>query len=164
MSERPTANERETQIRALLTEHFKGGQWRESKPRFTPAAKAIDNYYQLLMGIPIGEFIPKAVHYARVSELLEANNREVERRRAAGTGAEIWQIIEALTKGEGNAVTTICANPDFNGQPNHAIDCCGDWTGWQERRFAHDDRAECFRMALAAFNDFSVTQPEGPIA
>lgn len=66
---------------------------------------------------------------------------------------EIWATIKDLTEGEGNSVTVLCPNPDFNGQPNHAIKCNGDWTNWQDLRFAHDNRAECFRMALVAFRD-----------
>ena len=64
---------------------------------------------------------------------------------------EIWRAIETLTDGEGNSVNVLCPNPDFNGQPNYAIECIGDWTNWQERRFADDSQVECFRLALRAY-------------
>lgn len=64
---------------------------------------------------------------------------------------EIWRVLEVLTDDEGSAVVVICPNPDFNGQPNYAIDCNGYWTNWQDRRFADDRQVECFRLALAAY-------------
>ena len=61
---------------------------------------------------------------------------------------EIWRAIEIMTDGEGNSVNVLCPNPDFNGQPAYAIECCGDWTGWADKRFASDSQVECFRIAL----------------
>lgn len=61
---------------------------------------------------------------------------------------EIWRLIEVLTDGEGDTVTVLCPNPDFNGQPNYAIECNGYWTDWQDRRFADDSQIECFRKAV----------------
>jgi hypothetical protein len=63
---------------------------------------------------------------------------------------EIWRAIEQLTDGEGDTVTVLCANPDFNGQPNYAIICNGFWTDWQDHRFADDSQVECFRLAARA--------------
>lgn len=63
---------------------------------------------------------------------------------------EIWRCIEVLTDGEGDTVQVLCPNQDFNGQPNYAIECNGFWTDWQDRRFAHDSRVECFRLAVRA--------------
>lgn len=63
---------------------------------------------------------------------------------------EIWRCIEILTDGEGDTVIVLCANPDFNGQPNYAIECNGFWTDWQDRRFADDRQVECFRLAIRA--------------
>jgi hypothetical protein len=63
----------------------------------------------------------------------------------------IWRTIEILTDGEGDAVSVLSPNPDFNGQPNYAIDCCGHWTAWENRRFAADTQIECFLLALQAF-------------
>lgn len=45
------------------------------------------------------------------------------------------EMLMALRSEEGASVTLLSDNPDFNGQPNNAIECCGDWTDWQERRF-----------------------------
>lgn len=65
-------------------------------------------------------------------------------------GDEIWRIIQVLTADEGNSVDVLCGNADFNGLPNWAIECNGDWTDWITVRFAHDIRIECFRLALRA--------------
>jgi hypothetical protein len=62
---------------------------------------------------------------------------------------EIWRLIEHLTDGEGDTVNVLCPNPDFNGQPNYAIECNGYWTNWEDRRFAADRQVECFRLAFA---------------
>jgi hypothetical protein len=70
-----------------------------------------------------------------------------------GRANVIWAAIEQLTAEEGCSVTVLCANPDFNGQPQHAIDCNGDWTGWADQRFAHDNHVECFRMAVARMEE-----------
>ncbi len=64
---------------------------------------------------------------------------------------EIWRSIDVLTAEEGDSVTINCANMDFNGQPNHAIDCNGHWTGYADRRFADDLMVNCFRKAIAAY-------------
>lgn len=61
---------------------------------------------------------------------------------------EIWRAIEVLTDGEGDSVTILSPNPDFNGQPSYAIECNGAWTDWQDRRFADDNQVECFRLAV----------------
>lgn len=85
------------------------------------------------------------------SRLSEAQRESAGFRRASDAEAvEIWRAIETLTEGEGNSVNVLCPNPDFNGQPNYAIECNGDWTNWQERRFAHDSQVECFRLAIRA--------------
>ena len=85
------------------------------------------------------------------SRLTEAQREPAGFRRASDAEAvEIWRAIETLTEGEGNSVNVLCPNPDFNGLPNYAIECNGDWTDWQERRFAHDSQVECFRLAIRA--------------
>jgi hypothetical protein len=61
----------------------------------------------------------------------------------------ILNAIDLLREDEGSSVTFICDNPDFNGQPNAAVICSGEWTGWQDRRFAADTVIGCLRMALA---------------
>lgn len=73
----------------------------------------------------------------------------LDRKRVSDAEAiEIWRCIEILTDGEGDVVTVLCPNPDFNGQPNYAILCNGFWTDWKERRFADDRQIECFRSAV----------------
>jgi len=92
---------------------------------------------------------------AKVAEvaagLTEAQRESMGFRRISDAEAiEIWRAIETLTDGEGDTVTVLCPNPDFNGQPNYAIECNGSWTGWRDLRFAHDSQVECFRLAVRA--------------
>ena len=61
---------------------------------------------------------------------------------------EIVRLIELLRADEGDSVTILCDNPDFNGQPNCAIECCGDWTGWLHKRFAADTLLDTLSMAV----------------
>lgn len=63
---------------------------------------------------------------------------------------ETLELINTLRMDEGNSVTLMCDNPDFNGQPNCAIECCGYWTGWNERRFTGETVLEALRSAAAA--------------
>lgn len=42
--------------------------------------------------------------------------------------------LEFLRAYEGDSVTLLCDNPD--GPPDRAIECNGEWTGWQDRRFS----------------------------
>jgi hypothetical protein len=63
---------------------------------------------------------------------------------------EAWNLVESLRAPEGQSVALVCDNPDFNGQPNCAVDCCGDWTGWDERRFAGDTILDALRIAHEA--------------
>ena len=62
--------------------------------------------------------------------------------------AEIARLIDVLRAGEGDSVEILCDNPDFNGQPNCAIVCCGDWTGWLHKRFAADTVLDALSMAM----------------
>lgn len=43
------ADERKRQVRGLLEPFFGAGQWSETKPRFTPAAEAIDDFYAAIL-------------------------------------------------------------------------------------------------------------------
>lgn len=61
-----------------------------------------------------------------------------------------WNLVETLRAPEGHTVTLICDNPDFNGQPNSAVECCGDWTLWEEQRFTGDNILEALQAARAA--------------
>lgn len=76
--------------------------------------------------------------------------------RPAPTHAEfekLLAIVEPLNRlraNEGASVTFICDNPDFNGQPNCAIEVTDSWTDWEPRRFAAETIAECLKLAVAA--------------
>lgn len=61
---------------------------------------------------------------------------------------EIVRLINVLRADEGDSVTILCDNPDFNGQPNCAIICNGDWTDWVDRRFAADTVLDALSMAM----------------
>jgi hypothetical protein len=65
---------------------------------------------------------------------------------------EIARLIDVLRSDEGDSVTILCDNPDFNGQPNCAIECCGDWTGWLHKRFAADTLLDALSMAMVERN------------
>lgn len=64
----------------------------------------------------------------------------------------LWDAIDRLRANEGASVEILCDNPDFNGQPNCAIQVSDDWTGtdWNFRRFEGDTLAECFAKAEEA--------------
>lgn len=55
--------------------------------------------------------------------------------------------IETLRAEEGDTVTILCDNPDFNGQPQNAIECNGSWTDWKDLRIAGDSVAACLSAA-----------------
>jgi len=63
---------------------------------------------------------------------------------------EAWSLIETLRAPEGHSVTLMCDNPDFNGQPNCAIEVCGDWTNWHPKRFTGETVLDALRSARAA--------------
>jgi hypothetical protein len=63
----------------------------------------------------------------------------------------LLEALNELRAEEGSSVTLLCDNPDFNGQPNNAIICNGEWTDWQDRRFTGDDLAEAIYAALAEY-------------
>lgn len=60
------------------------------------------------------------------------------------------EMLNSLRRKEGDSITLLCDNPDFNGQPNNAVECCGDWTGWQEQRFTGDSLLLAVRAAYVA--------------
>jgi hypothetical protein len=43
------------------------------------------------------------------------------------------QMLHALRSGEGDSINLLSDNPE--GPPNNAVECCGEWTGWEDRRF-----------------------------
>lgn len=66
-----------------------------------------------------------------------------------GDALVILNAIDLLREDEGNTVTFVCDNPDFNGLPNARIVCNGNWTGWEDRVFSADTVMAALQMALA---------------
>jgi hypothetical protein len=60
------------------------------------------------------------------------------------------ELIELLSMDEGASVNILCPNPDFNGQPDRAIEVSADWTGWHPKRFAANTLLQCLEDALTA--------------
>lgn len=67
---------------------------------------------------------------------------------------ECLRLIDELRADEGNSVSILCPNPDFNGQPDHAVEVSAFWhdnlDSWQTRRFSGDTLLDCLRKARAA--------------
>lgn len=68
--------------------------------------------------------------------------------------ANCMKMIHALRAEEGDAITIICDNPDFDG-PGAAVEWAGEATGWVNRRFTGDT----FYEALHAAFMFKVNTP-----
>lgn len=64
--------------------------------------------------------------------------------------AEIIALIDKLRFDEGDSVTILCDNPDFNGQPDRVIVVNGAWTDWQDRRFGADTLVQALRAAVGS--------------
>lgn len=79
---------------------------------------------------------------ARLEKLLSAEQWEIAR------AVDCMRAIDALRADEGNEVTILCDNPD--GRPNNAIECCGAWTHWGDRRFEGDTLADTLSAAVRA--------------
>lgn len=59
-------------------------------------------------------------------------------------------MLNDLRRDEGDTVTLLCDNPEFNGQPNNAVECNGGWTEWQDRRFTGDTLEQAVAAAHEA--------------
>ncbi len=59
----------------------------------------------------------------------------------------IYVALEILRSEEGDSVTVLCDNPDG---PN-AIDCCGDWTGYEDKRFEGVSTLDALNRAVEAY-------------
>ncbi len=66
---------------------------------------------------------------------------------AVHAGEAEWLLIDKLRESEGASVTILCDNPDFNGQPNCAIEVYAEWTGWRCERFTGDTVFACLVAA-----------------
>lgn len=60
----------------------------------------------------------------------------------------LTHMIQALRSEEGDALTLLADNPD--GPPNNAVECCGAWTDYNDRRF------EGATLTEAVFNAYKV--------
>ncbi|WP_050400452.1 hypothetical protein [Bradyrhizobium embrapense] len=61
-----------------------------------------------------------------------------------------WLLVEALRADEAHSVTLFCDNPDFNMGPDSAVEVCGDYTDWSERRFEGDNLTAALMAAYLA--------------
>lgn len=71
---------------------------------------------------------------------------------------EFNRLLSRLRDGEGSSVTLLCDNPDFNGQPNNAIEVCGEWTDWKDVRFTGDTLNAAVLSAYTAMISASPSQ------
>ena len=69
--------------------------------------------------------------------------KEIERLQA------IVDPLNRLRADEGNSVTFICQNPEFD-EADEAIEVSGEWTNWQPRRFTGRTLVECLEAAEKA--------------
>lgn len=125
------------------------------------------------LGEPAARSILKIAMYwvdrydARVTELLEANNLEVARRRQAEGGAlvrpllgcgtlgeaiEALELLEHLRQDEGNMVSLICDNPDFGGGPNAIVEMSLIFGEQFPQRMSGDTVLECLRSLKAVYD------------
>lgn len=65
-----------------------------------------------------------------------------------------WNLVDALRAPEGDSVTLLCDNPE--GPPNAAVECCGDWTGYNTERFDGED----IMSALDAAHSMKLSREE----
>ncbi|MER9768992.1 hypothetical protein NKJ09_23340 [Mesorhizobium sp. M0189] len=110
-------------------------------------AERADEYRMMIAAVGAAM---EAGNKRRVQDLLEANNRYQQ----AGRN---WAMLERFREGEGNSVTLVCDNPDFNGQPNTKIIVCADWTGFEERVFTGDTITQAIANAFAVFSTYGAT-------
>ncbi|MCP1852880.1 MULTISPECIES: hypothetical protein [unclassified Bradyrhizobium] len=68
-----------------------------------------------------------------------------------------WLLVEALRADEAHSVTLFCDNPDFNMGPDSAVEVCGDFTDWKERRFEGDNLTAALMAAYLAKTGGKVT-------
>lgn len=58
------------------------------------------------------------------------------------------KLIDRLRDQEADSVNILCDNPE--GPPNNAVECCGFWTGFVERRFEGETLIAALQAAVAA--------------
>lgn len=57
--------------------------------------------------------------------------------------------IDELRREEGDQVSILCDNPDFNGQPNNAVVISAGWTNWQDFRVSGHTLRQALENAVA---------------
>lgn len=70
------------------------------------------------------------------------------------TAVAIWRLIESLSQNEGDNVTILCPNYDFNNLPDYAIECNGQWTNYEDHRIYGNSYLECLTTAITYKNLF----------
>lgn len=70
------------------------------------------------------------------------------------TAIALWRLIEALSQEEGDSVTILCPNPDFNNLPDYTIECNGSFTEYKDQRFSGNSYLECLQKALSQKQSF----------
>ncbi len=58
---------------------------------------------------------------------------------------EMMGLIHQLRSHDGDAVTILCDNAE--GEPNNAVECNGEWTGYNDDRFEGDTLLDALREA-----------------
>jgi hypothetical protein len=59
-------------------------------------------------------------------------------------------MIHDLRKGQGASVTIVCDNEEGTGADNNAVDVCGEWTDWKDKRFIGKDVRDALWKARSA--------------
>lgn len=72
---------------------------------------------------------------------------EIERLRER---AKVLDLIDQLREPEGDSVSLVCDNPDFNGLPNCCVIVNGGWTGYYDVEFRCDTLVACLEAAVAS--------------
>jgi hypothetical protein len=72
------------------------------------------------------------------------------------------RYIEQLRAAEGDSFTICCDNPEaVEPETRVAVDVCGYWTDWNERRFIGESVLQCLAKAVGALEDFKANLAKG---
>lgn len=70
-------------------------------------------------------------------------------------------LLNRLRADEGDSITLLCDNPE--GPPNNAVECCGAWTDWTDRRFEGETLDAAIRAAWDARAATSKSENPSPV-
>lgn len=115
-------------------------------PGRVPSGWDLTRYARAKMAL---SYAAQAAELAELRAKLEAAEKEAAL-RSDMIDSDCMAAINTLRMNEGNSVTLICDNPDFGG-PNNAIECSGDWTNWQTKRFTGDRLLTSLQSALKEY-------------